>query len=93
MWELLVIFVAMAVKDVLQALYVRFVAGRHPWLAGAADGITDLLSYGAVGVSVYDYPHRTPLWMAAALALLFVGSVLGTRLGYAAERRLEGGTK
>jgi hypothetical protein len=40
-------------------------------------------------MSIYDHPHRTELWTLLAFCALYAGSVLGTYLGYKAERWLE----
>lgn len=81
MGALILILVSMGIKDVFGAAYTLLLTGRRPWLAGSADGLTDLLSYGFVGISIYNHPHRTEAWTALAFAALFLGSLIGTRIG------------
>lgn len=78
---LLVIFFAMASQDVLQAVYTRSLVERRWWKAGSADGFMDVVSFGLVGVSIYNHPNRTWLWLTMALSVLFAASVVGTRIG------------
>ena len=85
MLALVLIFIGMGVKDIFAALWADLLKDRRPWLAGCADGTADILAYGFVGISIYDHPHRTTLWTVLAFALLFAGSVIGTRIGDLAE--------
>ena len=90
MTALLIIFAAMAIKDVFAAFWAKALTDRHPWRAGFADGLSDILALGFVGVSIYDHPHRTVTWTLLAFVALFIGSVLGTRLGAWVEDHLHG---
>ena len=89
MSALFLIFLAMAIKDIFGALWSTLLRDHRSWLAGAADGTSDILAFGFVGINIYDHAHRTTAWVVLAFALLWLGSVLGTVIGNAVEEYLE----
>lgn len=95
---LVLIFLAMTVKDVASNASVYLVSKGHGLLAGIADGLSDIASVLSIGVTavltVADGVHWTTVLACAALfAGSIVGGVVGTRLGSATVDKLKGGAQ
>lgn len=92
---ILLVFLAMCIKDVASNASVYLVSRGHGLWAGITDGLSDIAAVLSIGVTaVITVDHGLSWFTIAVFAALVAGSVLGgvlgTRLGKHIDTQLGG---